>query len=357
MVSDPQRRHLKFWFDVLTPKQVNFFKPIIDGLRERGHEVLCTSRVYREVEELASLKAMELTKVGEHGGDSLYGKVKASAERTRELIDVVRDFQPDCLVSFSSPEASRIAFGLQIRNVGFNDSPHAEAVCRLSIPLMNKLMCPWIIPINEFTHYGIAKNQILQYKALDPAMWIKDGRGIFTHQDLKLNPAKKTITFRFEESKAAYMSSKPDSASLLRVLVKSFGDCNIVVLCRYLDQLESVKKEFGGSVTVIDRVIDGMSLLMLSDVLIGSGGTMNCEASLLGVPNMSYTMHNILVNKFLFSRGISYKCTSANEMVKLTRKMISDKSIQKTIKSKSQKLLLQMEDPKKKIIKVLESNK
>jgi len=349
---------LRYWFDVLTPKQVNFFKPLVEELRARRHEVLCTSRFYREVEGLAALKGLELTKVGEHGGHSLYGKVAASAERTIKLIDTVKDFQPDYLVNFSSPEASRVAFGLQVRNVGFNDSPHAEAVCRLSIPLMDKLMCPWIIPFREFTRYGIVKNKILHYKALDPAMWIKDARPIYSHQDLKLDPAKKTITFRFEESKAAYRyGAEYTSSSLLLNLIKNFQDCNILVLCRYLDQLESVSKEFGNSATVIDRVVDGTSLLLLTDVFIGSGGTMNCEASLLGVPNMSYAMYNILLNRFLFRKGVSYKCTNVNQMVRLARKMLSDEKMRKMIKSKSQMLLSHMEDPKKKIIRVLESSK
>lgn len=349
---------MKIWFDILTPKQVNFFKPVIDELKNRKHNVLCTSRKYREVEELAALKGLALTIVGEHGGHSIHGKMKASAERTQKLVDVVQDFQPDCLANFSSPEASRVAFGLQIRNVGFNDSPHAEAVCRLSIPLMNELLCPWIIPFKEFTRYGIAKNQIMHYRALDPVMWIRNGKGIYAHSDLKLDPAKKTITFRLEESKAAYRSNiRSNSSTLLNSLLDNFSDCNIVVLCRYLDQLESVSKEFGNSAIVIDRVIDGMSLLLLSDLFIGSGGTMNCEASLLGVPNISYAMHDILLNKFLFSKSVSYKCTNANEMVRLARKMLSDERMLKAMKLKSQRLLSQMEDPKKKIIKVLESSK
>lgn len=341
---------------MLTPKQVNFFKPLVDELKARNHDVLCTSRFYRDVEGVAALKSLELTKVGEHGGHSLYGKVAASAERTHKLIDVVKDFQPDCLVNFASPEASRVAFGLRIRNVGFNDSPHAEAVCRLTVPLVDKLMCPWIIPFKEFTRYGIAKNRILHYKALDPAMWIKNARSTYTHQDLKLDPNKKTITFRLEEYKAAYRSGVESTSSLLlSSLIKNFKDCNIVVLCRYLDQLESVSREFGNSAIVIDRVVDGTSLLLLTDVFIGSGGTMNCEASLLGIPNMSYAMHNILLNRFLFSKGVSYKCKNADEMLKLAKKMLLDERMRKAIKSRSRRLLSQMEDPKKKIVKVLES--
>jgi predicted glycosyltransferase len=345
---------LKYWFDVLTPKQVNFFKPVVDELTKK-HDVLCTSRVYREVEELAKLKGLKLMNVGKHGGSSIYGKAKASTERAEKLVDVVQNFQPDCLVSFSSPEASRVAFGLRIRNVGFNDSPHAEAVCRLSIPLMNTLMSPWIIPFKEFTKYGIARKQIIHYKALDPAMWIKNKnlKPIYTYEDLKLDPSKKTVTFRLEESEAAYMSGKSVSSKLLSSLIKNFNDCNIVVLCRYYDQFEYISKDYGNSAIVMDRVIDGTSMLLLSDLFIGSGGTMNCEASLLGIPNMSYGMHNILVNRFLFREGISYRC-NVNEMQRLARKMLYDENMQKTIRSRSQRLVSRMEDPKKRIVRVLE---
>lgn len=353
-----ERIRLKFWFDVLTPKQVNFFKPIVDELRRRKHDVLCTSRHYREVEELAALKGLELKKVGEHGGGSLYGKVKTSAERTWKLIDVVQEFQPDCAVSFSSPEASRVAFGLRIRNVGFNDAPHAEAVCRLSISLMDVLMCPWIIPYKEFTRYGIARKKILRYRALDAAVWIRRGRPTYAHKSLKLDPERKTIVFRLEESKAAYRAGiRSISSALLNSLIKNFRRCNVAVLCRYPDQLESVRKDFGNSATIIDRVIDGTSLLRLCDLFIGSGGTMNIEASLLGVPNMSYAMHDVLTYRFVFSRGASRKCTSAKEMVRLATSMLYDEKVRKTMRSRGRRLLSQMEDPKKKIIETLESGK
>ncbi|NMJ86561.1 MAG: DUF354 domain-containing protein [Thaumarchaeota archaeon] len=349
---------MKFWFDVLTPKQVNLFKPIVDELRKRKHEVLCTTRKYREVQELSKIKELDLFIVGRHGSDS-YEKLKASTERIQKLIVVIEKFNPDVLVSLASPEASRIAFGLRIRHIGFNDSPHAEATCRLSVPFLNKLLCPWIIPFNKFIKYGITKHQIIHYKALDPALWIKrNKKSLYKHEDIGLDPTKKTITFRFQESKAAYLyNTKNLSNLLLKSLILNFKDTNIVVLCRYSDQLQAVKDNFNNSAIIVDKVIDGISVLRLSDVFIGSGGTMNCEASLLGIPNMSYIMHNILVNKFLFSKGLSYKCRDEGEMIKLTRKMLYDEKMVKIIKSKSNGLLSQMEDPKKKIIGLLESCK
>jgi hypothetical protein len=59
---------LRVWFDILTPKQVMFFKPAIDLFNEAGHESLCTSREYREVVELSKIKRLRLKIVGRHGG-------------------------------------------------------------------------------------------------------------------------------------------------------------------------------------------------------------------------------------------------------------------------------------------------
>src|SRR5919197_1018762 len=138
--------YLKIWFDILTPKQVMFFRRAVDLLRNSGHEVLCTSRKYREAAELARIKKLDLTVVGSHGGADRYNKLRESASRTYELAEVVKRSGPDVAVTFSSPEGSRVAFGLGIRHIGFNDSPHAEAVAKLTIPLTSKLYCPWVIP-------------------------------------------------------------------------------------------------------------------------------------------------------------------------------------------------------------------
>ena len=347
---------MKIWFDILTPKQVNFFKPVIDELKNRKHDVLCTSRKYKEVEELAKIRGLELRIVGEYGGESLNGKLKASAERVLQLTDVITEFNPDILVSLSSPEASRIAFGLAIPHLGFNDSPHAEAVCRLSVPFMSKLMCPWIIPVQDFTHYGISKNDIQRYKALDPAMWLKGFKQIYKHEDFGLDPAKKTITFRLEESKAAYYSNEYSiSIKLLKSLIKNFGGCNLFLLGRYPDQIESLKRDYGDKAVVIESVVDGTSLLMLSDVFVGSGGTMNCEAALLGVPNISYAMNKIYVTQYLIRKGLSKECRNESQMLKLVRYMLSNNKFRKKLMTKTSLMLSLMEDLKKRTVNVLES--
>ncbi len=349
---------MKIWFDILTPKQVNFFKPVVDDLKKRKHNVLCTSRSYREVEGLAKIKGLELRIVGKHGGESLASKLRASAERVLQLVDIIADYNPDTLVSLSSPEASRVALGLAIPHLGFSDSPHAEAVCRLSIPFVTRLMCPWIIPARDFARYGIGKSNIQHYRALDPAMWLKTGfKSICSHEHFALDPAKKTIVFRLEESKAAYYSNKKSvSTKLLKLLVENFGYCNLVILGRYSSQIESLMNEYGDKAVVIENVVDGTSLLMLSDVFVGSGGTMNCEAALLGVPNISYAMNKIHVTQYLIRKGLTNGLKNENQATKLVRYMLTNDKFRKQLRVKARLMLSQMEDLKKKTITSLESH-
>jgi predicted glycosyltransferase len=109
---------LRIWFDILTPKQVMFFKPAVDLLKKHDHEILCTSREYREANELAKIRHFSLKIVGKHGGAGRSQKLWQSANRILKLTDIVNAFEPNVAVSFSSPEACRVAFWLGIMNVG-----------------------------------------------------------------------------------------------------------------------------------------------------------------------------------------------------------------------------------------------
>src|SRR3989442_560862 len=142
-IWDPGR--MKVWIDVLTPKHALFFEPLYRDLTRAGHELLLTTRIYREAQEALELKRLRFHVVGEHGGASRYGKLLASGRRVVKLAQLIESWGPDTAVSFSSPEAARVAFGLGIPHVTVNDSPHSWLLARLSIPLSRYVCSPWII--------------------------------------------------------------------------------------------------------------------------------------------------------------------------------------------------------------------
>lgn len=344
---------LRIWFDILTPKQVMFFKDAVTVLREKGHEVLCTSRDYREAVELAKIRGLDLKLVGRHGGPERYGKLVASAQRIGALADIINKFAPDTAVTFSSPEGARVAFGLGIRHIGFNDSPHAEAVARLTVPLMSKLLCPWVIPYTAWVNFGISKKNIIRYRALDPAAWLKDGKIDFSATAGGGTLEKrKTVLIRLEETKASYIADrKLASTDLVGTVVKELAQhANIAILCRYNDQIEEAKARYGNNAKIIENVVDGISLLKSVDLFIGAGGTMTAEAALLGVPTISIAPVRYHVEQYLIRSGLVARARNLGTLARLASKLLSDDKFRKMQKKRASRILASMEDPTKRIL-------
>jgi predicted glycosyltransferase len=340
---------LKIWFDVLTPKQVMFFGPAVSLLREKGHEVLCTSREYREAVELARLKGFSMEIVGRHGGADKYEKLAASSERTLELARVVGRFAPDAAVTFSSPEGARVAFGLGVRHTGFNDSPHSEPVARLTVPLMSTLLCPWVIPYSAWTRYGIARKDISRYRALDPAAWLKRMPPDNAKSD------RKTVIVRLEESKASYIADRGlASPPLVDAAVNEFSKlADVLVLCRYQDQIEEAKKRYAGKAEVAEQVFDGASLIRRASLFVGAGGTMSAEAALLGVPTISIAPVRFYIDDYLVRSGLVIRAWDSKALVHLGKRMLSDEKLRKKQRKKAAEILASMEDPTEKMISAI----
>ena len=224
------QEYLKIWIDILTPKQLLFSEPIVERLGKK-HDLLCTSREYHEVSKLSKIRHFDLIFIGKHGGGDKKSKLKASIERIEKLSNRIKKFEPDLVISFGSPEAARISFGLGIKHIMFCDSPHANAVMKLTLPLIQKLLIPYVIPKKEFVKYGINEKDIVQYKAIDAAVTIK--RKI--NEDYKLpfkNNNRKNILVRVEEEQASYALKSNKIVSIIQKIAKDYEKENIVVLGR-----------------------------------------------------------------------------------------------------------------------------
>lgn len=350
---------MKIWLDILTPKQLLFFKPLAAELKARGHNVIATSRHYREVEGLAPLIGFEPEYVGEHGGAGLREKLEASLKRCNLLAKRISEERVDCSLSFSSPECARVSFGLGIRHVCVNDSPHAESVARLTIPLATTLLTPWIIPKREWTKYGVEASNIITYRALDPAAWLKHP---FQHKpappDLPSDRGRKIVTVRLEESAAAYLlgAVKQNLKEMVRELARRQPECDLVVLCRYRDQVKEFSEGLPNNVITPRRPVDGVALLRSTNVFMGMGGTMTAEAALLGVPTVSAfnPKVRIIVLDWLERKGLITVVRGPEEAIFEVERCLEDISLQEETARKAKRILTWMEDPVQRIVNVVE---
>lgn len=338
---------MKIWFDILTPKQVLFFEPMIKHL-QKSNEIFCTARNYREVTELAKIRKMKIMMIGRHGGSLKADKLNASLKRTLLLTDKIQRFKPDLTISFCSPEAARVSFGLGIRHIAFCDSPHAEAVMRLSVPLIQKLLIPWIIPKNEFSKYGISAKNIIQYKAIDASVIIR-----YNDYNISSNPKKKkNILIRLEEEQAAYVQkNRTNATTIVREIVKKFDDHNVMILPRYASQIAMLRRALGNKAKILDKVVDSKILLRDTDIFVGSGGTMTAESALLGIPTISYNAVPNLVEKYLVRKKLAIRETNSKRIVLIIEKILhSDNS---HFKNNARSAMNSMEDPVKKLGQII----
>ena len=343
-------KYLKIWFDVLTPKQLLFFESMIKRIK-RNHTVLCTSRDYDQVTQLAKIRNLKLVIVGKHGGSKRHDKLNASLRRAKLLSTRIKGFSPDLTISFCSPEAARVSYGLNIDHICFSDSPHANAVMRLVIPLVQKLLIPWIIPKKEFTKFGINSKDIISYRAIDAAI-IAKRKGSKNSKKL-VKSKRKVILVRVEEEYASYSTKKRPAIPIIKEIIKNFSDQEIIVMGRYTSQVRHLDQTFGKKIRVFNKIVDSKILLENTSVFVGSGGTMTAESALLGIPTISYNAVPNIIEAYLVRKKLVIRETNPKRVATSIRNILESSNLE--TKKRSKKIWGSMEDPYPILVKTMKS--
>ena len=339
---------MRVCIDVLTPKHVLFYSKVKEKLERSGHTVILTTRGYREAEQLLALKGLKAEVIGRHGGSDIYSKLIESAKRIIMLAQYVERVKPEVCLSFSSPEMARVAFGLKIPHITANDSPHSIFVAKLTVPLSSLLCTPWIM-VDDWLKLGLclSKERIVAYKALDCVAWLKDfdsDRRVI--EELGLTTDKPIITVRPTERQASYVSKEGvDSVELIKHIIATYPDLQVVVLPRYED-ISYLKNALPHGAVVAERTVDAANLLFFSHVFIGGGGTMTTEACLMGVPSINFFPHPVNYLEYLTGRGLLWNATNLTDIIELLKKILKDyDGIKKKLEKTSAELIQSMEDP------------
>lgn len=349
------------WCDVLTPKHAWLFGTIGKFLKDQGHEIFITVREYERTRQIIEFFTLSYESLGKHGGGSLEDKLLASAKRVVSLTkyETKLDKRPDCVFSLMSPEAARVAFGLGIPHVCFNDTPHAIAVSKLVYPLSSHLIVPKCVSLQNHPTFGMVPQEVIQFDGVFEALWIS----AFTPDDsifdrLELNKNQPIIVFRPEESSAAYLLAKDEvkngsyrSLQIIEKILKKIPESQIVAFPRYKNQHDAIQKEFKGKVLIPERAVHGPNLMYFADLVISGGGTMSQEAALLGTPSICYFPLDFDVPIFLKEKGFPItRIKQLDEVVKYSFKILEDP--QKN-KQRDPALLKSLEDPKNLILNLV----
>ena len=281
-----QRSTRKIWIDLDNTPHVPFFRPIIEGLDQRGFGVALTARDAFQVCDLATQLGLKYRKVGRHYGKSRVLKVWGLGWRSLQLLPFVMRERPIIGLSHGSRSQILLCNLLRIPTVMIMDYEHARTP-----PLVRPR---WeIVPevlLQQDLHCR-SKARIRTYSGIKEDVYapgFKPAPGFLRH--LGLNGEGLIVTVRPPATEAHYHN--PES----EVFFKRFMDrlcatpgAKAVLLPRNKAQETTLRSEcphwFADSKVIVPkRALDGMNLLWNSDLVVSGGGTMNREAAALGVP-------------------------------------------------------------------------
>jgi uncharacterized protein len=276
---------MRVWADLTNTAHVVVLRPLIELLEREGHEVEITARPLSHTLELLDDWGHPYTVVGEYGGATRLGKVRAAADRLPALIRFGRKRRFDYGLGHASidlPPACRV---LRVENTTMFDYEWATTQHHVICRLATRVLVPDAIPAERLARYGAKPPKLIRFPGLKEEYYLADWEpDPSVLEGLGIDRQRPLCVIRTASSYALYLggSENPLLPPLIRRVAD--GETQVVVLARNEEQRAAVRELDAPNVVVPERAVDGRSLVAFADVLVSAGGTMNREAAVLGTP-------------------------------------------------------------------------
>jgi predicted glycosyltransferase len=223
------------------------------------------------------------------GGESPGGKrAKAMgiARRSSALRAYARSARPDVALSHGSYAQAVAARSLRLPTVTMMDYEHQPAN-HLSFRLAQRVIVPEAFPGQALRRFGARNGKVVRYPGFKEEIYLAGFRpDPAVLDELGLDGGDVVAVMRPPPDGALYHRNGNSLFDDLLEQARAADGVQIVVLPRMKEQVERYRSLSG--VVVPERPVDGSSLVGCADLMVGAGGTMNREASLLGTP--TYTV-------------------------------------------------------------------
>lgn len=285
---------MKIWVDCTAAAHPLVLRPIIERLRERGHDVSITARTYGQTEGLLDRLGLEFESFGSHAGASTLSKGAAVAGRSASLARWARPRRFDLAIAHGSVDLATVGTILRIPQAQMQDYEYAGLQRRLAWRAAARVIVPDAIPLDRLEAAGAKAEKLVRYPGLkedyyladfapDPAVLVEldlAGRGILPQ---RTDDDRVLVVVRPPPETSAYHADNPLYERLLDRLA---GEERVVtVLIPRTDrQAEAARARGARGPIVPESAIDAQSLIAYADLVVSAGGTMNREAVALGVP-------------------------------------------------------------------------
>jgi uncharacterized protein len=284
---------MRVWIDLTNSPHVLVMRPVVELLREDGHEVRVTARDFAQTLGLLERLRIPHTAIGRHRGERLAAKAGGlalrSAALTRWALGETRRVGKrfDIALGHGSNDVSVAAAALRIPSATMFDYEWAAVQHQVNCRLARAVVVPDAIPSERLLRYG-ARGKLRPYAGLKEEYYLADfepdpavlaALGLDSTRPIVVvrTPPEVALYHRFANDLfAGVLQRLQDAGAAAGTGVQS------VLLPRTASQREALRAIEG--FVVPEQAIDAQSLIAYADLVVSAGGTMNREAVALGTP-------------------------------------------------------------------------
>ena len=330
----------RIWIDLGNSPHVPFFLALAKEFERRGHVILWTARDYAQTVQLAEKANLPIKIFGTHGGRGILQKSWKFTERVGSLLNWARGKKIDLVVSHNSHEPFAVARLLGIKSVNLMDYEH-HPLNNFSFRMANRVIVPESFP-DEFVKKFGASKKTFKFSGIKEDIYLAEFAPDESFQDelnlLGISPEDILVVVRPHAPEALYHRQFANEI-LDKLLDKFASDPNVKILLlprKDYQGAELKKRHPQSNIIIPKKVLDGANLLFSSDLVVSGGGTMNREATALGIPVMTiFSGKSASIDEMLINDGRMSKIETAEDLenIKLVKKSFAN--IQRVTETKA----------------------
>jgi predicted glycosyltransferase len=275
---------MRVWVDCTAAAHPIVLRPIVERLRDAGHDVEITAREYGQTVGILNRLGLEHEVVGQHGGAATAGKGLALARRSASLARWARPRRFDLAIGHGSVDLAVVGALLRIPSAQMQDYEHAGLQRQLAFRAARRVLVPDAISVDAMRRAGASERKLFRYPGLKEDYYLADFRpDPAVLADLGVDRDAILAVVRPPPETSAYHERNTVYTAVLDRLAAQPGAV-AVLIPRTERQAAEARERSEPSLIVPAQAIDAQSLIAHADVVVSAGGTMNREAVALGTP-------------------------------------------------------------------------
>jgi uncharacterized protein len=279
---------MRVWVDCTAAAHPLVLRPIVERLREAGHDVSITAREYGQTVGVLERLGLEHEVVGRHADAGVAAKAAAVATRSSALARWARPRQFNLAIGHGSVDVAVVSAALRLPLAQMQDYEYAGIQRQVAFRVARRVLVPEAIPVAAMRRAGAVPWKLYRYPGLKEDYYLQDfAPDPAVLDQLGLDRERLVVVVRPPPETSAYHARNPVYEGVIERLAAE-PSVHAVVIPRSGRQRSALEERAARNeartLIVPRRAIDAQSLVAYADLVVSAGGTINREAVALGTP-------------------------------------------------------------------------